>query len=216
MKTGDYLRQILKQRDDAGKWTQERVAVELDVAQSTVHRWVKGSEPDGYYRDRVKDLHARLTGQSEPSFNQVRMVKVIGSVQAGVWGDSWQWDGDEVYEVPIPADAALEQYKLFGAEVRGPSMDKRYPAGTIIVFSDAIETGEEVIANKRYIVEREREDGDRETTVKTLWQDENGDAWLLPESNDPRFQEPIAIETDNEFQTIRVIGRVWYAVTREG
>ena len=214
MRTSEYIRRILKQRDDDGKWTQERIADFIGVSQSTVHRWRQGGEPDGYKREAIIKLHNRLVGNGKSS-DKARMVPVIGFVQAGVWSESWEWDEENSYDIPVPIDETLSPYRLYAAEVRGPSMDKRYPEGTIVVFSNAIETGEDPVPGKRYIVEREREDGDRETTVKTLWQDDEGEAWLLPESNDPRHQEPIAL-TGDEMQTIRIIGRVWYAVTREG
>lgn len=143
-----------------------------------------------------------------------RRVLVKGQVQAGYWAETWEWSGGSQYTVPVPDDPALRSFKLYGAEARGPSMNRRYPDGTIIVFTDAIETGEQLEIGKRYIVERERSDGMREGTVKTLWQDETGKLWLRPESDDPRFQALIPIEGE-EGDTIRIVGRVRYAVTKE-
>ena len=94
-------------------------------------------------------------------------------------------------------------------------MNRRYPEGTVLIYTNLNDTNEDLIFGKRYIVERERADGLREATVKTLWRDENGKAWLLPESTDPRYQEPIPIE-GGENDTVRIVGRVRYAVTREG
>lgn len=142
------------------------------------------------------------------------IVEVKGFVQAGHWAETWEWPEDDHYTVPIPADPSLQRFRLHGAEVRGPSMDRRYPEGTVLVFADMIETGETLQLGKRYIVERERADGLREATVKTLWRDDSGKLWLLPESTDPRFQEPIPIE-GGEDDTVRIVGRVRYAVSRE-
>lgn len=144
----------------------------------------------------------------------VRNVTVKGFVQAGHWAETWEWGDDDVYSVPVPNDPALRPFMLHAAETRGPSMDKRYPERTVLVFTDVVETGASLDLGKRYIVERERADGLREATVKTLWRDEGGKVWLLPESNDPRFQEPIPIE-GGEDDTVRVVGRVVYAVSRE-
>lgn len=93
-------------------------------------------------------------------------------------------------------------------------MNKRYPDGTVLVFTDALERPEDLIAGKRYIVERERADGLREATVKKLWQDEYGAMWLLPESDDPRFQEAIPINGEDG-DMVRILGRVRFSVTRE-
>lgn len=143
-----------------------------------------------------------------------RLVGVRGHVQAGHWAEAWQWPESDWYEVTVPADPGLRSVSLYGAETRGPSMDRRYPEGTAIVYTDMIETGEALIPGKRYIVERERADGLREATVKTLWVDDRGTYWLLPDSTDPRFQEPIPVN-GQEGDTIRVVGRVRYAVQRE-
>lgn len=145
---------------------------------------------------------------------QARIVRVIGYVQAGEWEETWELSEEDQYEVPIPPDPNLTGYSLYAAETRGPSMDKRYPEGTILVFTNIVETHEDLIPGKRYVVERERSDGKREATVKLLWLDDKGNPWLLPESTDPRFQEPIPINGD-EGDTIRIIGRVRFSVSRE-
>lgn len=143
-----------------------------------------------------------------------RIVEVRGTVQAGHWEEAWEWEEDDRYQIPVPDDDAFRGFQLYGVETRGPSMDKRYPEGTVVVVTDMIERGEDIQPGRRYVVERERPDGMREATVKMLWQDETGHLWLLPESTDPRFQEPIALNGD-EGDTVRIVGRVVYAVTRE-
>lgn len=143
-----------------------------------------------------------------------RRVQVIGHVQAGHYAESWAFDEADLYDVPVPDDAKFRRFRLQGVEVRGPSMNRRYPEGTVLVFTDAVETGEDVVVGKRYIIERERADGLREATVKLLWRDNEGRMWLLPESDDPRFQEPIPLE-GGDGDTIRIVGRVRYSVARE-
>jgi len=161
---------------------------------------------------------AWLLGEADdrdPDLDQdVRHVRVTGFVQAGHYAETWEWQGEDVYSVPVPNDPAYRKFVLHAAETRGPSMDRRYPEKTVVVFTDLIETGAALELGKRYIVERERADGMREATVKTLWRDESGKIWLLPESNDPRFQEPIPID-GGEDDTVRVVGRVVYAVSKE-
>lgn len=149
-----------------------------------------------------------------PPSEDTRLVTVKGHIQAGVWTEAFEWEPDDWYEIPVPNDDGLAGVSLYAGETKGPSMDRRYPEGTVIVFTSIIETHEPIIPGKRYVVARERADGMVETTVKTLWQDEAGHLWLLPESNDPRFQEPIPVN-GNEEETIRIIGRVRFAVSRE-
>ncbi|MBX8828503.1 hypothetical protein HBA93_23130 [Ochrobactrum sp. SFR4] len=54
----------------------------------------------------------------------------------------------------------------------------------------------------------------RETTVKTLAKDDFGKFWLMPESTDPHHQTPLEINGDDG-ETIRILGKVVYAVRRE-
>ena len=121
--------------------------------------------------------------------------------------------GDQ-YDIAIPDDAEFSRLTLHAAETRGPSMNRTYPEGTVLVFLDNMEAEESPQFGKRYIVERERADGLREATVKTLQRDADGKAWLLPDSDDPRHQAPIEIN-GAEGDTIRLVGRVVYSITRE-
>lgn len=155
-------------------------------------------------------------GEDASSAPTVRKVTVAAHVQAGVWTETWEWDGADQYDVVIPDDPSLRGVKLFAAEARGPSMNKRYPEGTILVFADINDTGECLQPGKRYIVERIRQTGEREHTVKLLHVDADGKFWLVPESDDIRFQAPISVEEGTgDGDTVAVIGRVCYAVMRE-
>jgi transcriptional regulator with XRE-family HTH domain len=144
----------------------------------------------------------------------VRTVLVKGEVQAGAWSEALEWEADEQYFVPVPKDPRLDAFHLWGVVAKGPSMNRRYPDGTVLVLASLAETGEALMVGKRYVVERERSDGLREATVKKLWRDDDGKMWLLPESDDPRHQEPIPVD-GGEDDTIRIIGRVRYAISRE-
>lgn len=146
----------------------------------------------------------------------LRHVTVAAHVEAGLWEESWEWPPEDQYEIAIPVDAHLRHYKLYAAETRGPSMNRRWPEQTVVVFTNAEETGESPIPGKRYVVERRHARGFTEHTVKLLHRDENGRFWLIPESLDPLHQRPIPVDEGNgEGDEVRIIGRVWYAVTRE-
>lgn len=152
----------------------------------------------------------------EPERPVFRRVIVAAHVQAGHWAESWEWPEDDQYSVMVPNDEAYAHTKLFAAETRGPSMNRRYPEGTVLVFADVSDTREQPMPGKRYIVERCRPGGECEHTVKTLFVDAEGKAWLLPESDDPRFQSPISVEDGvSDGDTVSIIGRVVFAVSRE-
>lgn len=146
----------------------------------------------------------------------VRMVRVAASVQAGHWAETWEWADDDQYEVAVPDDPLLRSFKLYAAETRGTSMNRRYPEGTVVVFTNVMETEESFQAGRRYVVERLRADGAMEHTIKLLHLDDDGKYWLVPESDDPRWQAPIALDDDlRSGDEARIVGRVRYAVTRE-
>lgn len=144
----------------------------------------------------------------------IRTVQVRQHVEAGSWSESPLWPEDDWYNVAVPNDPEYSKLALYGAETRGPSMNRRYPEKSAIIYTDIIETGETPQVGKRYIVETDRRDGLREATVKTLWRDDNGELWLLPDSDDPRHRQPIPLAGEDG-ETVRIVGRVVYAVQRD-
>lgn len=165
---------------------------------------------------------AKATGYPIPGAGEaqkehgLRRVVVTAHVQAGNWEEAWEWDESDKYPILIPDLPEYKSIRLFAAETRGPSMNKRYPERTVIVFNDVQETGEDPIPGKRYVVERRRQSGEAEHTVKTLMTDNDGKLWLMPESDDPRFQTPISVDEGTADEDLVVIlGRVVFSVTRE-
>lgn len=209
-----FMRNRIKEFREAKGLSQADLAEILDIHWQSVHR---AEAAKTTLNDRKRKSYADALGVSvDELFEQqhYRTVRVKGYVQAGHWAETWELHEDDQYDVPLPNDPEFEGLTLHAAELRGPSMNKRWPEGTALIFADAIQSGEDFIIGKRYIIERQRTDGLREATVKKLWRDDEGKLWLLPESTDPRFQEPISVE-GNEDDTIRIVGRVRYAVSRE-
>jgi transcriptional regulator with XRE-family HTH domain len=206
---------IAKIREQQGV-SQVELAERLGIHVTNLNKIERGkASPDLARLEQIaRELSVSVADLVSDSAATVRNVPVRGFVQAGHWAETWEWHDEDRYTVPVPVDESLSQFTLYGAETRGPSMNRRYPDGTVLVFTNMMETGEHVELGKRYIVERERADGMREATVKTLWRDEVGKVWLLPESTDPRFQEPIPLEGGDD-DTIRVVGRVRYSVSKE-
>ncbi|MDO3434361.1 S24 family peptidase [Rhizobium sp. CBN3] len=155
-------------------------------------------------------------GETTANVPGLRRVTVAAHIQAGVFEETWEWDEHSQYPVYVPDDPEYAPFQLYAGETRGPSMNKRYPERTVLVFTNVEETQEQPIPGKRYIVERRRSSGEAEHTVKLLHMDQEGKYWLLPESDDPRFQVPISIEEGTgDDDIVAIIGRVAYAVTRE-
>ncbi|MDI7862565.1 XRE family transcriptional regulator [Rhizobiaceae bacterium n13] len=161
---------------------------------------------------------SELLDDAQPAVHEpgLRRVVVAAHVQAGHFAETWEWERDDQYAVYVPDLPEFRQLRLYGAETRGPSMNRRYAEQTVIIFNDVTEAHEQPIVGKRYVVERRRPSGEVEHTVKLLHADKEGKFWLMPESDDPRYQAPIAVEdgTRNE-DSVTIIGRVLFAVTRE-
>lgn len=205
------IKHLMKERN----LSRDDVAAGIDAHPITVSKLISGKmKLTQEWMNRLAGVFGVPPEQIIAGPSHTRTVKVRSHVEAGAWEAHGEWPEDDWYDVAIPDDPNYRQYALFAAETRGPSMNRRYPERTVLIHTNLVDTGEELEVGKRYIVERERPDGTRETTVKTLSRDDDGKLWLLPESSDPRYQSPIPI--DDELDAIvRVIGRVIYSVQRE-
>lgn len=215
-----WSERLSKAINDKG-WSQTELARRSGVSVESIHKYTQGGvdKPRGKTIDKLasalgvdslwleKGIEAAVTAIA------MRPVEVIGHVQAGYWTEAFEWEEEDRYLVPVPADPEFAAYTLKAAEMRGPSMNKWRPEGTVVVFTDQIETHEDPRAGSRYFVQRTN-GHEYECTIKKLWQDDAGEFWLLPESDDPRFQEPLALNGDSG-EEIRIVGRVTYSVARE-
>lgn len=206
----------IKELREERQLTQTQLGELIGVGWQSVSRWENGGNID---TDRISQLASVFDVKpieifkKSPVGEAVRIVSVRGFVQAGQWAENFEWPPDRWYDAPIPYDPTFRGVRLHGAETRGPSMDRVYPEGTVLIFTEFAQEGRLEIG-KRYIVARDR-GGERETTVKTLWRDDTGSFWLLPESSDPRFQEPIPLDPGESDYTVEIVGRVVGSWRRE-
>lgn len=153
---------------------------------------------------------ARAAGEpfrSSPS--GFRRVPVKGILQAGVWTASFDIDEDRY--VMVSDRDEWRGMTLYAAEVRGESMNRIYPEGSIVVMRRQIDGPRDLVQGKRYHIERQRKDGTSENTLKTVTIGKNGKVWLVPESTDPEFQTPLEATSTPEFY-ISFVGRVVQAI----
>jgi len=146
-------------------------------------------------------------------FGRTRPVSVRRYLEAGSWLKSNEWPDADWYQILVPDDLDLRGRDLHGAEARGPSMNKVYPEGSVIVYADAPGSNDESMINSHVVVERIRIDGQVEITVKKLVRDEDGKHWLMPESTDPRHQQPLQVDHP-ENHTVNILGPVRYSLLR--
>lgn len=126
MKMADKIRAILKKAEI----TQGELAAKLEVSQPTVHRWLKGAEPEGHRRDAINDLYKSLFDDAGP--RAVSEVPLMGYVGAGaVIEPEFEQTPPEGLDqiqlaIPIPDD-------MIAFQVRGISMLPRYDDGDVII-----------------------------------------------------------------------------------
>ena len=124
-------------------------------------------------------------------------VLVRGAVQAGVWRDGTEWDGDDWYAVTVPADRRFPGIDRFALEVRGQSMNRHYPDGTIVICVRYGDIGRGPDEGERVVcLRRSRQTGEFEATIKEYRRDDKGRHVLWPRSSDPEFQQPIVLPGD--------------------
>lgn len=110
-------------------WSQVRLAEECDTTQSSVSRWLDGSEPSGSTLERLKELAFSL-GILESARSGQTKVALVGLIGAGAVIDTAHADdnGDEWVDLPFSLPD-----ELIAFEVVGESMLPVYESGEIVV-----------------------------------------------------------------------------------
>ena len=186
-------------------WTQEQLAERLNVEQPTVQRWEQGKRD--LSMSKMVEIAAVLGVEPGELFGQDNLLPlgprlyVKGLVAAGVWVEATEWTEDDWQSFTGRPDVTADPKFRFGLRVDGKSMDLLYPPGSIVECVSTFGTAE-IVAGKRVVIVREREDHKYEATVKELVEDGDGKMWAVPRSTDPSYlpislsdPEPGIIET---------------------
>lgn len=142
-------------------------------------------------------------------------IPISGEVAAGLWLEIGLPAQEPTEWLPFMPDMGWKPEATYAIRVRGNSVDKLAPHGSILICTDLAESGLKVKDNDLVVVEHIREqEGKRQVTVKRIRARRGG--WeLIPESTDP-YWKPIVIRRDmterDGDEEIRVIARVeWIA-----
>ncbi|AXC27584.1 MULTISPECIES: LexA family transcriptional regulator [Acetobacter] len=130
---------------------------------------------------------------SDGQMLQVQTVFVKGAVQAGRWKDAVEWAPTDWYPVYTPTNIRYPNVEKFGLLVRGDSMNKVYPDGSIVIAIKFSDIGSCPQIGQRVVVVRRSVDG-FEATVKKFDKDGKGRIILWPESFSPEYQQPIILD----------------------
>lgn len=131
-----------------------------------------------------------------PQAVRLKKIQVRGAVQAGAWRESVEWPLDDWFSVTVPEDERYPTARVFGLQVRGSSMDRYYPEGTIVLAISFFDVGRPPQPGERVVVLRRSPTGEFEATLKEYETDRQGRHLLWPRSTDPEFQAPIILPAD--------------------
>jgi len=115
------------------------------------------------------------------------LLSIKKTVAAGVWQVAQQLDEEDWQTFTGSPDVVAPLRDRYGVRVEGQSMDLIYPPGTILECV-SYWGNEPIPSGRRVIVQRERDSGEYETTVKEYVVGSDGVAWFVPRSSDPSFQ----------------------------
>lgn len=132
-------------------------------------------------------------------------IKIIGEVAAGVWREA-NADAFEPMPVSIAHDGRFPIEALYALRVRGTSINRQAPDGSLILCLDAFHAPRPP-RDGDWIVARRTRNGFAETTVKRFRVREDGSAFLEPDSTDPNHQAPIAVG-DHDGDDVQVVAFV--------
>lgn len=156
-------------------WTQMRLAAEIGVSQSTVHRWIGGAEPEGGHRDRLNELFTMLFTEDVDN----PQVPLKGHIGAGQRVEAIEGSPEFVIAPPKANDNTV------AARVRGNSMFPMFEDGWLVYWSTRLPP-EEMI-NKLCIVHLEN----GEILVKKLLRGSEPWRFHLASLNGPMIENAI-------------------------
>jgi hypothetical protein len=125
----------------------------------------------------------------------------LGTVAAGLWSEVPELQENLLERVPVAPDSRFPADAQYALRVRGASIDKIAPDGSVIACVDITAAGIEPRVDDLVCVERRR--GSLvETSVKRVKRGRKG-LELWPESNDPQ-QKPLLMADGKSETTVEI------------
>lgn len=202
------------------KLSRAELARRADVNYDALNKSERGEveQPRGDFLARIAQalgtteqfLRYGSEGGGERTKITPRGLVIRGEVAAGLW-----------LEADLFEDEKKEQSNLFGGDkryaseaqyllrIKGESLNRIARDGDFILCVDYGLAGFEITSGDLVVVERSRDGGHTfERTAKRIFR-HNDEIELRPESNDPRFQEPVVFdEHSEEASEVRIIAKV--------
>ena len=212
-KRREALKKFMKDRNLRPK----RWAAAAGVKPNSIYNFTNGhsmSMDDETYEKLAAAIDvtaATLMGGSDYS-PAVGQAIVIGRVQAGNWQKAVTFiDEADTSIVPcvLPPHIASKGTRapVFGLSVKGDSMDKVFPEGSVLICLPLYEMSGKIKDGDYVVVHRIDPDGLYEATCKQ-YRLVDGEMWLAPRSNNPSHMPINGKNTDNgvQVEVVAVVG----------
>ncbi|MCX2721766.1 LexA family protein [Roseibium salinum] len=136
-------------------------------------------------------------------------LEIKGQVAAGLWMEAGLFETDATREATLAGDLRYPEKCQYLLQINGESLNRIARNGDFILCLDYLEAGIEIKSGDLVVVERSRDGGHTvERTAKRIVR-RNDEIELRPESDDPRFQEPVIFnEHDEEATEVRIIAKI--------
>jgi transcriptional regulator with XRE-family HTH domain len=199
------VNRIKELRDKRGL-TLEKLSALLNTTPTTVNRLELGKRE--LTLKWIFKISEALSVQPAEIFGELltatpaSRLPVKGEVAAGIWKEGDVFDEPRHSAVPIGPDPRYMDKEQYALIVQGTSMNKLFKPGTFIVCVPWDELGRPIRHDDVVVVERRR-DGMVEHTVKRV-ASRGRSVRLMPESDDPKWQESLALEPDKDGDEISI------------
>lgn len=222
--------QLLKERSGLSL---RAIAREMGYSQaSSIQRYFSADYPEkGLPANFISKLLAVLPGKGDPAITREDIlaladgsvaeiqkklpelpnsgVPIVGEVAAGLWMEAALFETENSLESTISYDVRFPAQSQFVVRVRGESLNRIAGNGDLLLCVDYLAAGIELKENDLVLVERSRDEGMTiERTAKRLI-NVNGQSELMPESDDPRFQDTIVYrEGDADHTEVKIKAKI--------
>lgn len=195
----------------------------IEDGQSTISKWERAKQiPGAEYTAKLSQktghsplFFAGLDEIDNHEMSEGRTYPLVGEIQAGAWREPNENGHDDIEFIAIPSIMEVPPYNMKAFKVRGSSMDKIYPDGSIVFVAGLFDNHIRPQDGDVVMVSRENVNGQFETTLKELVIDTDGRQWLWPRSFDPEYQAPLAVDDNREQTTdVVILGVVQAAITK--
>ncbi|WP_366656585.1 XRE family transcriptional regulator [Fodinicurvata sp. EGI_FJ10296] len=167
--------------------------------------WLMTGEgsPEGGVSTRENHSETEVYQPKVNDYGGISQVPLIGDAAPGVWQEVIA--EDEMSYV-YAADSQGNSRPDFAVTLVGPSMDRRFPEGTVVICTAAdgpagpLRSGDTVVAERH-------DDPLVERRVAIYKRDPAGQEWLWPQSSHRDHQAPLPMNSDGA-SDVRVIGIV--------